>query len=254
MIVAADIGNSSINIGYFTGSRLLVQNIRTWPLLSASAYLASMNSFISENNIEKIPEGIIISSVVPDHTDIFGEALSGMAGREPLLLDHTTETGLRLAIPRPEELGPDRIANSVAAYALYRCPVASVDCGTATTISVVGKDADYIGGAIMPGIRLMNESLAKSASQLSEVSMLPPDSALGKDTAKCIRSGILFGTAGAVERILDEIEHETGFLLRTTVTGGYGKYVSEFLKRKHAVMPHLTLEGLKIICLRNQNA
>ena len=160
MIIAADIGNSAINIGYFTGSRLLVQNLGTWPLLSAAAYLASMNGFISENHIEKMPEGIIISSVVADHTDILSEALSGMSGKEPLLLDHRTKTGIRLAIPRPEELGADRIANSVAAHEFYRCPVASVDCGTATTISVVGKDADYIGGAIMPGIRLMNESLA----------------------------------------------------------------------------------------------
>ncbi len=254
MIIAADIGNSAITIGYFTGSRLLVQNIRTWPLLSAPAYLATINSFINENNIEKIPEGIIISSVVPDHTDIIGEALSGMAGREPLFVGHTTKTGIRLAIPRPEELGPDRIANSVAAYEFYRSPVASVDCGTATTISIVGKDADYIGGAIMPGIRLMNESLAKSASQLSEVLVLPPDSALGKDTAECIQSGILYGTAGAVERILEEIESEAGFQLRISVTGGYGKYVSPYLKRKHAVMPHLTLEGLRIIYLRNQDA
>jgi type III pantothenate kinase len=254
MIVAADIGNSAINIGYFTGPHLLVQNIRTWPLLSAPAYLASMNRFINENNIEKIPEGIIISSVVPDHTDIIGEALSEMAGREPLFLGHTTKTGIHLAIPRPDTLGPDRIANSVAAYEFYRSPVASVDCGTATTISVVGKDADYIGGAIMPGIRLMNESLAKSASQLSEVPVLLPDSALGKDTAECIQSGILYGTAGAVERILEEIESEAGFQLRISVTGGYGKYISPYLKRKHAVMPHLTLEGLRIIYLRNQDA
>jgi type III pantothenate kinase len=254
MIVAADIGNSAINIGYFTDSRLLVQSIKTRPLLSASSYLSSINGFIRENNIEKIPEGIIISSVVPDHTDIIGEVLSGMADREPLFVSYEMRTGITLAIPKPEELGSDRIANSVAAYEFYQCPVASVDCGTATTISVVGKDADYIGGAIMPGIGLMNESLAKSASQLSEVPILPLDSALGKDTEKCIQSGILYGTAGAVERILEEIEHETGYMLKIAVTGGYGKQISRYLKGKHAVMPYLTLQGLRIIYVRNQDA
>jgi type III pantothenate kinase len=254
MIIAADIGNSAITIGYFTGLHLLVQHIQTQPLLPASAYLASINDFIRENNIEKIPEGIIISSVVPDHTDIIGEVLSGLASREPLFVRHTMKTGIHLAVPRPEELGSDRIANSVAAYEFYKSPVASVDCGTATTISVVGKDADYIGGAIMPGIRLMSESLAQGASQLPEVPVLPPDSVLGKDTVQCIQSGILYGTAGAIERIIEEIEHETGYTLKITVTGGYGKQVSGYLKRKHVVMPHLTLEGLRIIFLRNQNA
>lgn len=254
MIIAVDIGNSAINIGYFTGTRLLVQHLNTWPLLSVSTYLSSINGFIRENNIEKITEGIIISSVVPDHTGVIGEALSGLSDREPLFVRHTVRTGIYLAIPRPEELGSDRIANSVAAYEFYRGPVASVDCGTATTISVVGKDAAYIGGAIMPGIRLMNESLAKGASQLHEVPVPTSASALGKDTSQCIQSGILYGTAGAVERIIEEIEHETGFPLHTIVTGGHGNYISGFLKRKHTVMPHLTLEGLRIIFLRNQDA
>ena len=254
MIIAVDIGNSSINIGYFTGSRLLVQRIPTQPLLSVSTYLTGINGFIKENNIEKIPEGIIISSVVPDHTDIIREVLAGIASREPLMVHHTMETGIYLAIPRPEELGSDRIANSVAAYELYRSPVVSVDCGTATTISVVGNGAEYIGGAIMPGIRLMNESLAKGASQLTEVPVLPPESVLGKNTAQCIQSGILYGTAGAIERILEEIEHETDLPLKTIVTGGYGNYISGYVRRKHTVMPHLTLEGLRIIYLRNQNA
>jgi type III pantothenate kinase len=254
MIIAADIGNSAITIGYFTGVRLLVQHIQTQPLLPASAYLSRINDFIRENNIEKIPEGIIISSVVPDHTDIIGEVLAGIADREPLIVHHTMKTGIHLAIPRPEDLGSDRIANSVGAHDVYHSPVASVDCGTATTISVVGNDAEYIGGAIMPGMRLMKESLAKGASQLPDVPILPPDSALGNNTVTCIQSGILYGTAGAVERIIEEIEHETGFQLKIAVTGGYGRNVSGYLKRQHAVMPYLTLEGLRIIYIRNQDA
>ena len=104
----------------------------------------------------------------------------------------------------------------------------------------------------MPGIRLMNESLAKGTSQLFMVQVKPVVSALGSTTAECIQSGLLYGTAGAVERILNEIEQKIGFRLRVVVTGGFGGLLSQFLKRKHTFLPNLTLEGLRIIYARNK--
>ncbi|MDH5203789.1 MAG: type III pantothenate kinase, partial [Nitrospirota bacterium] len=118
----------------------------------------------------------------------------------------------------------------------------------------VGKDANYIGGAIMPGIGLMNESLSKGTSKLSEVTLSTPGCALGTDTIKCIQSGLFYGTAGAIERLLYEIENECGFELNVVVTGGYGAMISKFLRRGHSVRQHLTLEGLKIIYMRNRDA
>jgi type III pantothenate kinase len=254
MLIAIDIGNSSINIGFFTESGLLVQTIDTYPFMSTSGYSALLNGFKKEKNIDKTPEGIIISSVVPDHTGILREAIRGLASVEPLIVSCKIKTGLKFNILNPEELGSDRIANAVAAYELYKCPVASVDFGTATTISIVGKDADYIGGAIMPGIGLMNESLAKGTSKLSVVPLSSPGSALGTDTIRCIQSGLFYGSAGAVERILLEIEKEIDLKLKVVLTGGYGGIISKFLKRKHDLRPHLTLEGLKAIYMRNTNA
>lgn len=254
MLIAIDIGNSSINIGFFTVSGLLVQKIDTHPLLSSAKYSALVNGFIKEKNMDKMPEGIIISSVVPVHAEVLRKTLKGLFSVEPLIVSYKMKTGLRLNIPNPEKLGTDRIANSVAAYELCRCPVATVDFGTATTISVVGKNATYIGGAILPGIRLMNEALAKGTSKLYDVSISIPGSALGTDTVTCIQSGLLYGTAGAVERLLSEIEKEVGFRLKVIVTGGYGTLISKFLKRKHDVLPYLTLEGLKILYERNSDA
>ncbi len=254
MLIAVDIGNSSINIGYFTNSGLFVQTIDTYPFMSTSGYSALLNGFEKEKNIDKTPEGIIISSVVPDHTGILREAISELTSVEPLIVSCKIKTGLKFNILNPEELGSDRIANAVAAYELYKCPVASVDFGTATSISIVGKDADYIGGAIMPGIGLMNESLAKGTSKLSVVPLSSPGSALGTDTIRCIQSGLFYGSAGAVERILLEIEKEIGLRLKVVLTGGYGGIISKFLKRKHDLRPHLTLEGLKAIYMRNTNA
>src|SRR4030042_5525333 len=254
MLIAVDIGNTSINIGFFTESGLIVQKIETKPLRSASEYLALINGFKKEKNIDKMPEGIIISSVVPALTGVLSETLKKFKSGKPLLVSCKIKTGLKFNIPNPEELGSDRIANAVAAYDLYKGPVAVVDFGTATTISVVGKDADYIGGAIMPGIKLMNEALVKGASKLWEVPLSPPELALGNDTIRCIQSGLFYGSAGAVERILLEIEKEVGFRLKIILTGGYGGMISKFLKRKHDLKPHLTIEGLKTIYMRNKDA
>src|SRR4030042_4685332 len=223
MLIAIDIGNSLINIGFFLDSGLIVQKIDTLPSLSADGYLALLNRFIKEKNIYKIPEGIIISSVVPDYTGILKKTLAGLVSIEPLIVSCKINTGLRFNIPHREKLGSDRIANAVAAYELYNCPVAAVDFGTATTISVVGKNATYIGGTITPGIRLMNESLAEGTSTLSEIILKLPESALGTDTTGCIQSGLFYGSAGAVERLLHEIEKEAGLKLKVVLTGGFGR-------------------------------
>jgi type III pantothenate kinase len=209
---------------------------------------------MQEKNIDKTPEGIIISSVVQGHTEAFGKTLKRLFSVKPFIVDYTRKTGVRLDIPNPEGLGADRIANIVAADALYRCPVAVIDFGTATTISVVGRDSNYIGGAILPGISLMNESLAKGTSRLSEVQIGPSTKALGTDTSSGIRSGLLFGTAGAAERIIGEIERETGLRLKIAITGGHSGIISNYIKRRHRAIPLLTLKGLRIIYTRNTDA
>ena len=254
MVIAVDIGNSSVRIGFFTGADLFVQTFDTWPILSSRQYSLLVNAFIKEKNIDKTAEGIIISSVVPDHTGIIRDSLTGLTAGEPLLVSYKVSTGLVFAIPEPGELGADRIANAVAAYERYKGPVAVVDFGTATTISVVGKDANYIGGAIMPGMRLMNESLAKGTAKLPTVPLSPPESALGTNTLQCIQSGLFYGTAGAVERIIQEVEHATGLQLKLALTGGHGSLISGFLNRKNDFFPNLTLEGLRIIYMRNRDA
>ncbi|MDI6890563.1 MAG: type III pantothenate kinase [Thermodesulfovibrionales bacterium] len=259
MLIAIDIGNSLINIGFFTDKGLLVQKIETHPIKTPERYTSILRDFLSDpemgsGSAEKNTLGVIISSVVTGHTEVLAEACKGLMPEDLLILSPEIKTGLVFDVPRPEELGSDRIANAVAAYEFYRRPVAVVDFGTATTISVVGKDANYIGGAIMPGVRLMNESLAKGTSKLSEINLSLPGSALGTDTPMCIQSGLSYGIAGAVERLLQEMEKEVGFSLKVIVTGGYGGMVSRFLRREHSLKPNLTLEGLKIIYMRNKDA
>jgi type III pantothenate kinase len=257
MLITIDVGNSSINIGYFFDSEFLVQKIATHPKRSAYEYRGLMSDFLEQNHIEKKIINCIISSVVTSHTMVLREAVEKLlenAVSDITVLDHQMETGLHFKIKAPEELGTDRLANAAGAYALYGGPVAVIDFGTATTITAVGNNADFIGGSIMAGIGLMNDMLAQRTSKLAKVALAQPGSALGTDTEGCIRSGLLIGTAGAVERILDEIEKETGYMFRVVTTGGYAHLVDRFLKRRHELNLFLTLEGLREIYAKNRSA
>jgi type III pantothenate kinase len=254
MIIATDIGNSFITIGYFTSKGLLVQRIPTIPLKSPEEYRQQLYAFIKENNIEKDEGASIISSVVSSHTETLREAIEGLPGQttgSTLVIDHRL-AGIRFRINHPEELGTDRIANAVAAFALLRRPVVVIDFGTATTITVIDGNGDYLGGAIMPGIGLMNEALGMKTSKLRKVEVVQPETALGRNTVACILSGLFLGTAGAVERIVAEIENETGASYDVILTGGYCMLVDTFIRRPHMVRPDLTLEGLKILYEKNR--
>jgi len=254
MLLALDIGNSLINIGFFKNKHTYIKKLDTYPLKSSKKYASTLRKFFPEILVERNALGVIISSVVEGHTKVLAEACKHLMPEDLIILSVKTVKGITFDIPRPEEVGTDRIANAVAAYEICRGPVAALDFGTATTISVVGKNANYIGGAIMPGVGLMNAALVRGTSRLSGVSLRRPASALGTNTTQCIRSGLFYGTAGAVERLLCEMEKEIGFGLKVVVTGGYGGLVSKFLSREYILDQNLTLEGLKIIFMRNKSA
>lgn len=257
IITALDIGNSSINIGYYTDNDLIVQKIRTHPRGNIDEYSDRIGDFLSKNDVEKCSFSVIISSVVSGYAAVFKgvfERLSQGNTSEFIVVDHTVKTGLRFKIDRPEEAGADRIANAVAAYGMYKAEVAVIDFGTATTVTVVDRNAHYLGGSIAPGLGLMNEVLEKGTAKISKVLLETPSSALGKHTDGCILSGIFFGSAGAVERILNEIEKERKCSFHAVLTGGYAKMMDQYITRPHDTMPHLTLEGLRILYEKNRTA
>jgi type III pantothenate kinase len=257
MLIAVDIGNSAINIGYFTETGLHVQKMDTHPLRGPGEYLQLMDDFMGKTRIEK-KRGVggIISSVVLSHTQPFREVLRMLAQDDAAvsMVDHTMNTGLNLRVDEPDKLGADRIADAVAAEELYGAPAAVADFGTATTLTAVDGDHNLIGGAIMPGVGLMNRMLEKGTSLLPEVVLEPPVAALGTDTEGCIRSGLYFGTAGGVERILSEIERETRSTFRLVLTGGHAAAMDRLISRPHEVNPHLTLEGLRILHGKNRSS
>lgn len=255
MLITVDIGNSSINIGYFTANGISVQSINTHPLKDSEEYLTDICNFLQQKRIEKNSHGGIISSVVPGHTSVLTEALRRLSADEGatlLTITHEMSSGLKFRVNAPEKVGSDRLANAVAAKEIYGKPAAVIDFGTATTITVVGVDDDFIGGAILPGLGLMNRALGEGTSRLQEIILEPPLRALGVDTQTCIRSGLFYGTAGACERILMGIEEETGFTLKVILTGGFATVMGRFLRRIHEINSNLTLEGLRILYEKNR--
>lgn len=255
MIIAVDIGNSTITIGYFREKGIIVQKIRTKPRQKVYEYAALLNRFMAKNRIEKTGFNVIISSVVSSHTATVGNAFKRLSrNSEICVVSHKMRTGLGVQVKHPERLGTDRLASAAGAYIQYGTPVAVVDFGTATTITVVDSKANLIGGAIMPGIGLMNTALDAGTGSLKKINLTAPVNALGRDTDQCIASGILYGTAGAVERILDGIEGEIGEHLKTVITGGYCQMMDSLIQRPHETNMLLTLEGLRTIYETNRTA
>ncbi len=246
-LVAIDIGNSSINIGFFMGESLVIRKIKTIPLLPFSGYAGMIKGFMAKENIDKMPDGIIISSVVPGHTAAVKKACSALSKKEPMVLTHKMKTGIDFQIEEPKKLGTDRIAACAGACDLFGAPVAVIDFGTATTLNFIGSGNVYKGGAIMPGLELMRKSLFSDTAQLPDVTVSKPVSPLGKDTEECIRSGIVFGTAGAVERIISEVEKMETEKFKVVVTGGNADLIAPFLMKVDYIEPALVLKGMKFI-------
>lgn len=246
-LVAIDIGNSSINIGFFMGESLVIQKIKTIPLLPFSEYAGMIKGFMKKENIDKMPDGIIISSVAPGTTDAIKKACSALSKKESVVLTHKMKTGIDFQIEEPEKLGTDRIAAAAGACDLFGAPVAVIDFGTATTLNFIGSGNKYKGGAIMPGLELMRKSLFSDTAQLPDVTVSNPMSPLGKDTVECIRSGIVYGTAGAVERIMAGVEKMETEKFKVVVTGGNAEFIVPFLMKVDHIEPALVLKGLRFI-------
>ncbi|MGW8272368.1 MAG: type III pantothenate kinase [Thermodesulfovibrionales bacterium] len=237
MILTLDIGNSRVKAGVFAEGRLRVSAVRTHPLREASDYLLELG-------VEARVDRIVISSVVTPLTAVFRAFAHEVSPLPPIVVDHLLNMGLTYAVASPEQVGADRIANAVGGYCLFHGPVIIADFGTATTLTVVGGDGRFLGGSILPGCSMMAEVLREKTSRLPLVDLVEPTSALGKDTVHNIQSGVFFGMAGAVERLVEEIGREIGYNMNLVLTGGMCGVFGRFIRGGPCIEPMLTTRGL----------
>jgi type III pantothenate kinase len=191
---------------------------------------------------------VIIASVVPQLTPVFEDLAVRYLGREPIVVTHQTDLGVRLLVDNPWETGTDRIMSALAAHHVHGGPAIVIQFGTATSFDCVSAEGDFLGGAIAPGLGISAEALARTASRLFQVELVPPPMALGKNTIQCMQSGIVYGHVGLVEGLVARLRVELpgGERARVIAHGGLAELIAKVTPSIDVVDPNLILTGLRL--------
>jgi type III pantothenate kinase len=241
-----DIGNTATGIAVFSGDRIVSKNKLLTPDEITVTYLKSL---LKKEYRRKIKD-IIVSSVVPFVDRSLSASVESFFGKKVFFVDHQTDSGLTLKIDYPQELGADRIADSVGALHFFDPPLMVIDSGTATTFDIISRECEYLGGAIFPGIELSINSLAKNTAKLDRIPFGVPESILGTNTESNIRAGIFFSYVGGLSYMIEEYKKITGGDTKVVVTGGLVRYFESRLPGVDLFEPDLIYYGLKKIYAR----
>jgi len=253
MILTLDVGNSNIVLGAYKDDVLqFTARISTDTNKTSDEYAVHLKSVLSLYQIKCTDiSGTAISSVVPRITKTLSAAIFFLTGKDPFVVGPGIKTGINIRIDNPAQLGSDLLVDSVASSCLYNKPVIVIDMGTATTFSIVDENNTMIGGAILPGVQLSLEALSGRTAQLPQISIETPKKAIGTNTIDCMKSGMIYGTAGMIDGIIERFEEELGQKCFVVSTGGLAEEISKHTKRDVLYNPNLLLEGLYILYKKN---
>ena len=253
MILAVDIGNTNIVIGCVEG-----KNIKFTERLSTNHKATELEYAILFKNVLEIYSisledisGGIISSVVPSITKVIKSAMEKLTPENILVIGPGIKTGLSILTDNPAQVGSDLVVDAVACINEYPLPAMIFDLGTATTISVVDKNKNYLGTVIIPGMEVSLNSLVGGTSQLPKISLDPPKNVIGKNTVESMKSGILYSTSSIIDGMIEKIEEEYGEKMTVIATGGLAETVVPLCKRDIILDDELLLKGLAIIYEKN---
>ena len=249
MILAIDIGNTNLVIGVVDEKKIhFIERVATAKTKTEAEYAIDLKILLELHKVDlKDITGGIVSSVVPQITKMVQIAAEKVVGKSMLVLGKDTKTGLEVQIDNPNQLGSDLIAGSVAGIAQYKVPMVIVDMGTATTVAVIDKDKNYLGGMIVPGVMVALESLTAHASQLHGISLGAPANVIGKNTIDCMVGGVVYSNADMIDGLVERIENELGEKVTIVATGGLAKLITPYCKREIILDDDLLLKGLLII-------
>jgi len=254
MLLAIDIGNTTVTVGAFEGARLRA----TWRFATDVRRLPDEYGSLMLNLLQY--EGVgpdqvkaaVICSVVPDLEPTFELICRRYLGVRPLVVGAGVRTGLPILYDSAREVGADGVADAVAATPLYRPPLIVVDLGTATVFDATNREGEYLGGAIAPGLGIAAEALFQRAAKLYRVELARPKAAIGRNTVTAMQSGILFGFVGLVEGLVARFKEELGPDTQVVATGGYAELIAAETPVIDHVNPDLTLIGLRLIYEMNR--
>jgi type III pantothenate kinase len=247
VLLAVDVGNTQTVYGVFDGDRLAEHyRVATERRRTADELYVLISALLDLDGVD----GVCLSSTVPPLVREY-EGFAERAGLPTLVLGPGVSTGIALRYDDPREIGPDRIANAVAAKERYGAPAIVVDFGTSTNFDVVSPDGEYVGGVLAPGIEVSMDALFARASRLFRVDFTPPPTVIGKTTQTALQSGLVYGFAGQVDEIVTRIRDELGVDARAVATGGLAELVAPHSRTLERIDLFLTLEGLRLVYARN---
>lgn len=254
MILAIDIGNTNVVMGGIEqGKQVFSSRFASDRNKTADEYALLIQGILSMHNVRPGDiEGGILSSVVPYLRTVVPQAVYLLTGKQVLVVGSGLKTGLNIRMDNPASVGSDLIVDAVAALAKFPPPLVIFDMGTATTMSVIDAKGDYVGGMIIPGIRVSMDALSARAAQLPYINFAAPDHLIGKNTVDCMQSGAVYGCAAMMDGLVDRVEEDLGQKVTAVLTGGLGKVVGPHCKREIHVIPDLLIDGLQILYEKNQ--
>ena len=254
MILAIDIGNTSIALGGFDGDKLsFVVRLSTDITKTEDEYASKIMNILNLHGVSRENvEGAIVSSVVPPLNAVMKGALRLAYGVDSLMVSPGIKTGIGILCDSPSSVGADLICSCVAATTLYSAPALIIDIGTATKMIVTNKNGAFIGVSIIPGVMMGLKALSNGTAQLPQVGLEAPANVIGKNTVDCMKSGIIFGHASMVDGMIDRINREVGEELPVIVTGGYASVIASHCHHVMTTDEHLVLKGLNIIYHKNK--
>jgi len=257
MLLAIDVGNTQTHVGIFDGEalrehwRFATEANATSDELAGRAWSMLGLRGLGMDAVQ----GAVVASVVPQLSPEYAAMCERYIGQSCLLVGPGVKTGMSIRMDNPRELGADRLVNAVAAYERFGGPCAVVDFGTAITFDVVSSEGEYLGGVIGPGIEISMDALAERTAKLPPVELGEPPGepggVIGKTTQASIRSGIVYGFAGAIDAIARRVERQLGPQTRFVATGGHAAVIVPFCETVDEIDDLLTLTGLRLVYERN---
>ncbi|MCI2057567.1 MAG: type III pantothenate kinase [Oscillibacter sp.] len=256
MLLAIDVGNSTTSVGLFDTEK----NLRFLASMDTDSRKTADQISIDLMNLCTLYHynyhdvtGAIFCSVVPPINFMMNKALTRLLGKAPMMVGPGVKTGLNIRMEVQSQVGADIVADAVSALEKFPAPIVTIDMGTATSVGVISEGRNYEGGLLLPGVAVSLEALSRRAAQLPDISLQYPKALIGKNTEDCMRSGIVYGTAGMLDGVIDRIREEfPGKKLTVVATGGNAPVIVKYCRNEIIYDKYLLMDGLWAVYQKNK--